>query len=195
MNLAKNIANIIKEIEPHSEREELQATPERVAESLRFLTHGYHVNIDNIFNNALFETKEKDLVVIKGIEFYSMCEHHLLPFFGKCHIAYKPNQYILGLSKFGEIVDVFSRRLQIQERLTIEIAACLQDNLKPQGLGIIMEAHHLCMKMRGIQKQNPLLITQKMMGCLEASEQQQLFFNLIQDTHQNHAPYQDDGLP
>jgi GTP cyclohydrolase I len=192
MKLAKNIADIIKEIEPNPEREELQATPERVAESLKFLTHGYHVNIENIFHNALFESQEKDLVVIKDIEFYSMCEHHLLPFFGKCHIAYKPNQYILGLSKFGEIVDVFSRRLQIQERLTIEIAHCIQNHLKPHGLGIIMEAHHLCMKMRGIQKQNPLLITQKMMGCLEATDQQQLFFSLIQNTHQTPAPCQGD---
>lgn len=185
MNIEKHIASIIEHLDPHPHRAELIATPCRVAESLKFLTAGHSIDIDEIFKNAYFEAQDQSMIVIKNIEFYSLCEHHLLPFFGHCHIAYIPENQILGFSKIAEIVDVFARRLQIQERLTTDIAECIQTHLKPQGVGIIMEAKHLCMSMRGIEKQNPRLMTQKMLGHLQDPIQQQLFLSLIQDIHQN----------
>jgi len=185
MSLEKQITDMLQYLDPNPGRVELEATPKRVAEALGFLTQGHQVDISKVFEHALFETDEQSMIVIKNIEFYSLCEHHLLPFFGHCHIAYIPQKHILGFSKIAEVVNIFSRRLQIQERLTLDIAQCIQTHLQPLGVGIIMEAKHLCMSMRGIEKQNPRLITQKMLGRLIDPLQQQLFFNLIQDTHQN----------
>lgn len=185
MSIAKHIQSILEEIDPNPKRPDLEGTPVRVAEALKFFTEGYHVDIQSIFENALFESHDHEMIIIQNIEFYSMCEHHLLPFFGECHIAYIPQKHILGLSKFGEIVDVFSRRLQIQERLSTEIADCLFQELQPLGLGVIIKANHLCMKMRGIQKQKPLFITQKMLGALQEPQHQMNFLSAIQHTHQN----------
>jgi GTP cyclohydrolase I len=146
------------------DREGLQKTPDRVARSLRFLTSGYAIDIDTLLNGALFDAAYDEMVIVKGIEFYSMCEHHLLPFFGKCHVAYVPNKKVIGLSKLPRLVDAFARRLQIQERLTQEIAESIMEKIQPQGVGVIMEAQHLCMMMRGIQKQNSTAVTSAMLG-------------------------------
>lgn len=185
MSLEKHITDMLQYLDPNPGRVELESTPKRVAEALNFLTQGHEIDINKTFEHALFETNDQSMIVVKNIEFYSLCEHHLLPFFGQCHIAYMPKKHILGFSKIAEVVNIFSRRLQIQERLTLDIAQCIQTHLEALGVGIIMEAKHLCMSMRGIEKQNPRLITQKMLGGLENPVQQQLFFKLIQDTHQN----------
>lgn len=185
MSLEKHITDMLQYLDPKPERVELESTPKRVAEALRFLTQGHETDINKTFEHALFETDDQSMILVKNIEFYSLCEHHLLPFFGHCHIAYIPKKHIIGFSKIAEVVNIFSRRLQIQERLTLDIAQCIQTHLEALGVGIIMEAKHLCMSMRGIEKQKPRLITQKMLGGLEDPAQQQLFFKLIQDTHQN----------
>ena len=179
MTIEKNIQKILQYIDKDPSRIDLSKTPERAAEALRFLTSGYHADIKEVFKNALFESHDDGMVFIHNIEFYSLCEHHLLPFFGRCDIAYLPQKNILGLSKFGEIVDIFARRLQIQERLTAEIAQCIFEELQPRGVGIILQAQHLCMKMRGIQKQNPLMTTQKMLGAMHEPQYQMLFLNHI----------------
>ncbi len=145
-------------------REGLLKTPDRVEASLKFLTRGYKLDIDHIINGALFQATYDEMVVVKDIEVYSLCEHHLLPFYGKCHIAYIPQNKIIGLSKIPRIVDVFSRRLQVQERLTTEVAGAIQKYLEPQGVGVVIEAFHLCMMMRGVQKQNSKTITSCMLG-------------------------------
>jgi GTP cyclohydrolase I len=145
-------------------REGLKRTPERVASSLRFLTRGYRLDVDQIINNAVFQADYDEMVVVKDIEVYSLCEHHLLPFYGKCHIAYLPDNKIIGISKMPRIVDVFSRRLQVQERLTTNIASAIEKHLEPKGVGVVIEAFHLCMMMRGVQKQNSKTITSCMLG-------------------------------
>ena len=145
-------------------REGLVRTPHRVAEAYRFLTQGYEQDIEALLNNAVFEEVYDDMVVVKDIEFYSMCEHHLLPFFGKVHIAYIPNGKIVGLSKLPRLVDMFSRRLQVQERLTTQIAQVVQDALNPRGVGVVVEGMHMCMMMRGVQKQNAAMVTSHVMG-------------------------------
>lgn len=184
MDIANDVANILRAIDPNPDREELADTPVRVADSLKFLTQGYYVNTSDVFHNALFASNTQEMIVIQDITFHSLCEHHLLPFFGSCHIAYIPDQYILGASKFAMIVDTFAKRLQLQERLSDEIAACLFTHLQPKGLGIIMQARHLCMEMRSLNSNNPRLVTQKMLGQLTQPRQQQLFFNIIQPLHQ-----------
>jgi GTP cyclohydrolase I len=178
--MEKHYQKILESIETPPLREALAQTPARAAEAMRFFTKGYHVDIHKIFENALFETSQEDLIVIKNIEYYSLCEHHLLPFFGRCHIGYIPNGKLVGLSKFAEIVDVFARRLQVQETLCEQIAACLDQHIAPHGLAVVIEGQHLCMMMRGIQKQQASFTTQKMLGRLTELEQQQLFFNLLQ---------------
>ena len=145
-------------------RSGLERTPERVAASLRFLTQGYQLDLDSVINGALFEAEHDEMVIVKDIEVYSLCEHHLLPFYGKCHLAYLPDRKIIGLSKMARIVDVFSRRLQIQERLTTEIASTVKKYLEPKGVGVVIEAHHFCMMMRGVQKQNSRTVTSCMLG-------------------------------
>jgi GTP cyclohydrolase I len=149
-------------------REGLLETPRRVEKSLRFLTSGYDVDVDAIINNALFTVDYSEMVIVKDIDFYSLCEHHLLPFFGKCHVAYLPREKVIGLSKVPRIVDAFSRRLQVQERLTNQIAQVISDTINPLGVGVVMEGTHLCMSMRGVQKQNSIAITSAMLGTFQS---------------------------
>ena len=145
-------------------REGLVDTPKRAAKAMQYLTRGYHQNLDKIINGAVFESNMDEMVLVKDIEMYSLCEHHLLPFIGKCHVAYIPNGKIIGLSKIARITDFFARRLQVQEHLTHQIAECVMEIIRPQGVGVIIEAQHLCMMMRGVEKQNSLLKTYKMLG-------------------------------
>ena len=139
-------------------------TPERVEKSMQFLTSGYAADIADILNGALFTVDYSEMVIVKDVDFYSLCEHHLLPFFGKCHVAYIPQTQVIGISKIPRLVDVFSRRLQVQERLTNEIAECIRESIDPLGVGVIMEATHLCMAMRGVEKQNSATVTSAMLG-------------------------------
>lgn len=155
---------LIKMIGEDPERHGLQNTPKRAARSLQFLTQGYGLNLDKIVNDAIFETDNDEMVIVKDIELYSLCEHHMLPFFGKCHIGYLPNGKVLGLSKVARIVDVFGRRLQIQENLTQQIAKTLMHYTDALGVGVVIEAQHLCMMMRGVEKQNSVMITSCMLG-------------------------------
>lgn len=147
-----------------AQRPGLERTPERVAASLQFLTQGYQLDVDSVINGALFEAEYDEMVIVKDVEVYSLCEHHLLPFYGKCHLAYLPDRKIIGLSKMARIVDVLSRRLQIQERLTTEIASAVKEYLEPKGVGVVIEAYHFCMMMRGVQKQNSQTVTSCMLG-------------------------------
>ena len=155
---------LLAEIGEDAERDGLVRTPERVAKSLEFLTSGYSQDIETVLNGALFSVDYSEMVIVKDIDFYSLCEHHLLPFFGMCHIAYLPRDRVVGLSKIPRLVDVFSRRLQIQERLTNQIAQIIEETLKPLGVGVVVEASHLCMLMRGVEKQNSFALTSAMLG-------------------------------
>lgn len=158
------------------EREGLKRTPERVEKSLRFLTEGYGKDVRKIIERAVFEEKCDEMVILKDIDIFSMCEHHMLPFYGKCHVAYIPDGRILGLSKIPRIIEVFSRRLQVQERLTNQIAECLTDALKPKGVAVVIEALHLCMCMRGVEKQNALTITSSMLGVFKSDSRTRMEF-------------------
>ena len=146
------------------QREGLLATPDRVARSYEYLLRGYNQNLDDVVHGAIFQAESDDMVIVRDIEFFSMCEHHMLPFFGKCHVGYIPNGKIIGVSKIARIVDMFARRLQVQERLTKEIAHALQDILNAEGVGVVMDARHLCMQMRGVEKQNSVMTTSSMLG-------------------------------
>ena len=165
---AEALSGLVRQMLHHmgedAQRSGLERTPERVAASLQFLTQGYQLDLESVINGALFEAEYDEMVIVKDIEVYSLCEHHLLPFYGKCHLAYLPDRKIIGLSKMARIVDVFSRRLQIQERLTTEIAATVKKYLEPKGVGVVIEAHHFCMMMRGVQKQNSQTVTSCMLG-------------------------------
>jgi GTP cyclohydrolase I len=158
------IRKLLVELGEDPEREGLKGTPSRVAESYKFLTHGYNQNIDDVLNNAFFEAEDSHMVIVKDIEVYSLCEHHMLPFIGKCHIGYIPEKKVIGVSKLARVVDVFARRLQIQERLTDQIAHTIMDKTGAQGVGVVIEAQHLCMMMRGVEKQNSKMITSAMHG-------------------------------
>jgi GTP cyclohydrolase I len=158
------IENILHAIGEDPKREGLLKTPERVEKSLKFLTSGYDVDIDQLVNDALYSENYDEMVIVKNIDFYSLCEHHMLPFFGKCHVAYLPNGKIIGLSKVPRLVDAYGRRLQVQERLTTQIAHCIEDIVKPTGVGVVIEATHLCMSMRGVEKQNSYTTTSSMLG-------------------------------
>src|SRR5215211_8706648 len=158
------VRRLLAELGEDPDREGLVRTPQRVEKALRFLTSGYSANIDEVVNDALFTVDYSEMVIVKDIDFYSLCEHHLLPFFGKCHIAYIPANRVIGLSKIPRLVDVFSRRLQIQERLTNQIADVLRDKIAPVGVAVVMEATHLCMSMRGVEKQNSFAVTSAMLG-------------------------------
>lgn len=171
--------NILKEIGEETNREGLAKTPERVAKALQFLTHGYDLDPVAILNSAKFREDYQQMVIVKDIELYSMCEHHMLPFFGKAHVAYIPNQYIVGLSKIPRIVDAFSRRLQVQERLTTQIRDCIQETLQPLGVAVVIEAQHLCMQMRGVQKQNSVTTTSAFTGEFENDRTRSEFISLI----------------
>ena len=162
--MQNEIRNILAEIGEDPAREGLLKTPERVEKSLKFLTRGYGQTLEEIVNGALFEAESDDMVIVRDIEFFSMCEHHMLPFFGKCHVGYIPKKKILGVSKIARIVEMFSRRLQVQERLTKEISHAVSDILDAEGVGVVMEAQHLCMKMRGVEKQNSIMTTSSMLG-------------------------------
>lgn len=159
--------NIIQEIGEDIHREGLRDTPERAANAFRYLTKGYKENLNDIINNALFESDMSEMVIVKEIEIYSICEHHLLPFLGKCHVGYLPNGKVIGLSKIARIVDYFARRLQIQERLTTEIAHCIASITQARGVGVVIEAKHLCMMMRGVEKQNSVMTTSVMLGDMQ----------------------------
>jgi GTP cyclohydrolase IA len=160
-------------------RQGLEKTPERVAKALQFLTHGYDLDPKEILRSAMFAEDYKEMVLVKDIELYSMCEHHILPFFGKAHVAYIPNGHIVGLSKIPRVVDAFARRLQVQERLTMEIRDCIQETLQPLGVGVVIEAGHMCMQMRGIQKQNSITTTSAFTGEFLKEATRQEFFSLI----------------
>ena len=162
--MEKLIEQLLKEIGENPKREGLKKTPARVAEVYRFLTSGYNADIKKIVNDAIYNEEDNNMVILRDIEFFSMCEHHLLPFFGKCHIAYIPDGKILGLSKLPRVVDVYSRRLQVQERLTNQIANEINSLLNPKGVAVVMEAIHLCMMMRGVEKQNSKTVTSTVLG-------------------------------
>jgi len=162
--VAEAVKEILKNVGENPDREGLLKTPERVAKAYSFLTQGYAIDAAEVLRGAMFEESYSEMVLVKDIEVYSLCEHHLLPFFGKAHIAYIPNGHIVGLSKLPRVVDVFSRRLQVQERLTIEIRDCIQDTLNPMGVAVVMECKHLCMQMRGVSKQNSSTTTSAFSG-------------------------------
>ena len=179
-DIASSIKTLLSEIGENPEREGLLKTPERVSKSMEFLTNGYDKNPSEILKSAMFSESYSQMVLVKDIELYSLCEHHMLPFFGKAHIAYIPNGYIVGLSKIPRIVDVFSRRLQVQERLTDEIKDCIQKTLNPKGVAVVIEAQHLCMQMRGVQKQHSLTTTSAFSGIFMSNEKTRAeFMNLI----------------
>jgi GTP cyclohydrolase I len=158
------IRQLLAELGENPAREGLLNTPKRVEKALRFLTSGYTADVDSVLNNALFTVDYNEMVIVKDIDFYSLCEHHMLPFFGKCHIAYIPNGRVIGLSKIPRLVEVFARRLQIQERMTNEIAETIREKIDPLGVAVVIEATHLCMAMRGVEKQNAFAITSAMLG-------------------------------
>ncbi len=171
--------SIIKNLGEDTEREGIVKTPERAAKAMQFLTSGYYMDASEILRSAMFKEDYDDMVIVKDIELYSLCEHHMLPFFGKAHIAYIPNGHIVGLSKLPRIVDVFSRRLQVQERLTHDILECINSTLKPQGVAVVIEASHMCMMMRGVQKQNSTTTTSGFRGQFEKQETRNEFLKLI----------------
>ncbi|GGI84082.1 GTP cyclohydrolase I FolE [Legionella impletisoli] len=171
---------ILVQIGEDIEREGLRDTPQRAANALRYLTKGYNEDLNEIINNALFESDMSEMVIVKDIEMYSMCEHHLLPFLGKCHVGYLPNGKVLGLSKLARIVDYFARRLQIQERLTSEIANCIAEITEARGVAVVVEARHMCMMMRGVEKQNSVMTTSVMLGEMRNNPSSRMeFLNLI----------------
>jgi GTP cyclohydrolase I len=178
-SLSAHYKNVITEIGEDVNREGLQKTPERVAKAMQYLTHGYDLNPAEIIKSAMFTEDHNQMVIVKDIEVYSMCEHHMLPFFGKAHIAYIPNGKIVGLSKIPRIVDAFARRLQVQERLTDQIKNCLNDTLNPHGVAVVIEAQHMCMQMRGIQKQNSFTTTSSFVGAFEKDSTRKEFISLI----------------
>ena len=174
------IKKILLEIGEDPSRDGLVKTPERVEESLRFLTSGYTQNADSILNDALYEVRHDEMVIVKDIEVYSLCEHHLLPFFGKCHVAYLPDSKVIGLSKIPRLVDMYARRLQVQERLTLQIAETIDEKIRPRGVAVVVEAQHLCMIMRGVEKQHSVAITSSMIGAFKDNQNtRNEFLNLI----------------
>ena len=180
ISLSSNYKEVIVNLGEDPSREGLLKTPERVAKAMQFLTQGYDQNPQEILKSAMFAEKYDEMVIVKDIEVYSLCEHHMLPFFGKCHIAYIPDGHIVGLSKFPRMVDAFSRRLQVQERLTDQIRDCLDETLNPQGVAVCIEAQHLCMQMRGVQKQNSITTTSAFSGAfMEEDITRQEFMSLV----------------
>jgi len=177
--LKSNFENIIDQIGEDKSREGLLKTPERAAKAMQFLTHGYEMDARTILKSALFKEDYNEMVIVKDIEFYSMCEHHMLPFYGKAHIAYIPNGKIIGLSKLPRVVDCYARRLQVQERLTHEILDAIEDTLKPHGVAVVIEAVHMCMMMRGVQKQSSATTTSAFTGEFEKIQTRSEFLNLI----------------
>lgn len=179
--IAKHIQEIIRLLGEDNHREGLVKTPTRVGEAMQFLTQGYTQNAEEILRSALFEEDYRQMVVVKDIPFYSLCEHHILPFFGKAHVAYIPNGKITGLSKIARVVDVFARRLQVQERMTTQIKDCIQQTLNPLGVMVVIEAEHLCMQMRGVQKPHAVTTTSDFTGAFNRAETREEFMNLIRN--------------
>lgn len=177
--LSSHYKNILSLLGEDAEREGLLKTPDRVAKSMKYMTEGYQIDPVEIVKSALFYEDHHEMVIVKDIELYSMCEHHMLPFFGKAHVAYIPNQSITGLSKIARVVDAFSRRLQVQERLTMQIRDCIQEALQPQGVAVVIEAKHMCMMMRGVQKQNSVTTTSAFTGQFEHEPTRSEFLRLI----------------
>ena len=169
--IAGHVREIIRLVGEDPDREGLRKTPERFEKALKFLTSGYHQNVDHILNGATFSVTYDEMVVVKDVEFFSLCEHHILPFFGKAHVAYLPSNKVLGLSKIARLVNMFARRLQIQERMTSQIAKAVEDKIAPQGVGVIIEARHLCMQMRGVEKQHGSAVTSAMLGAFRHNKQ------------------------
>ena len=178
--IEEQIRQILTDIGEDPQREGLLKTPERVRKSLEFLTRGYKQDVEAVINGAIFNEECDDMIIVRDIEFYSMCEHHMLPFFGKCHIGYIPQGKVFGVSKLARLVDVFARRLQIQERMTKQIAGQIMESVMPEGVGVVVEAQHLCMLMRGVQKQNSTMMTSCMLGSFRREQATRLeFLNLI----------------
>jgi GTP cyclohydrolase I len=178
--MVEHIRAILTALGEDASREGLLKTPERVDRSLRYLTSGYRTNADELLNGALFDVAYDEMVIVRDIEVFSMCEHHLLPFFGKCHVAYIPNGKIIGLSKIPRLVDMFARRLQVQERLTMQIAETIREKIHPKGVAVVIEAQHLCMIMRGVEKQNSTAVTSSMLGGFKENQNtRNEFLNLI----------------
>ena len=164
-------AEVIRRVGEDPARDGLVRTPERIEKSMRFLTRGYNQTVEQVLHGALFDVEYDEMVIVRDIEFYSLCEHHLLPFYGKAHVAYVPTNKVIGLSKMARVVDVFARRLQVQERLTRQVAEAIEDAIHPQGVGVVLEAQHLCMMMRGVEKQHSMTVTSAMLGAFKTQPQ------------------------
>lgn len=174
------IRKVLEDLGEDPDRQGLRGTPRRVEQALRFLTKGYTQNADELLNNALFDVQYDEMVIVSNIDFFSMCEHHLLPFFGKCHVGYLPDKKVIGISKIARLVEMYSRRLQVQERLTTQIAKTIEEKIKPLGVGVVIEAQHMCMQMRGVEKQNSRAITSSMLGNFRRSAETRMeFLDLI----------------
>ena len=178
--LSYHYQEILKLLGEDPEREGLLKTPLRVAKAMQFMTQGYSQNPEEILSSALFKEDYRQMVIVKDIEIYSLCEHHMLPFYGKAHVAYIPNGYITGLSKIARVVDIFSHRLQVQERMTLQIKDCIQETLNPLGVMVVVEAKHMCMQMRGVEKQNSITTTSDFTGAFNQAKTREEFMNLIQ---------------
>lgn len=176
LGMKEYVRKILEEIGEDPTRQGLEGTPQRVEKAIRFLTKGYTLNADELLNNALFDVQYDEMVVVSNIDFYSMCEHHLLPFFGKCHVGYLPDKKVIGISKIVRLVEMFSRRLQVQERLTTQIARTIEEKINPLGVGVIVEAQHMCMLMRGVEKQNSRATTSSMLGNFRRSVETRMEF-------------------
>ena len=180
--LAAHYSQILNLLGEDADREGLLKTPERVAKAMQFLTKGYNEDPQKVLSSAMFEEEGyKQMVIVKDIDFFSLCEHHMLPFFGKAHVAYIPNKYITGISKIPRVVDIFARRLQIQERMTLQIKECIQNTLNPLGVMVVIEAQHMCMQMRGVEKQNSLTTTSDFTGFFQQAKTREEFINLIKN--------------
>lgn len=173
------IRELLIQLGEDPQREGLLKTPLRVSQALQFLTQGYQQDPRELINDALFETEESEMVIVKDIDFYSLCEHHMVPFFGKCHVAYIPDHKIVGLSKLARLVEVYARRLQVQERMTRQIADTIQEQIEPAGVAVVIEAKHLCMQMRGVQKQNSITITSRMLGVFQEDPKTRAEFMML----------------
>jgi len=179
-DVEEHVRALLRALDPDPEREGLRDTPDRVARALAFLTRGHEQDPRKVINGALFTEDYSEMIVVKDIDFYSLCEHHILPFFGKAHVAYLPSNRIVGISKIARLVEVFARRLQVQERMTTQIAGTIAEQLEPFGVGVVLEAEHLCMRMRGVEKQNSTVLTSAMLGAFrERQETREEFMNLI----------------
>jgi GTP cyclohydrolase I len=179
-DLQAHVRALLAVLDPEPTREGLERTPVRVARALTFLTQGYQQDPKSVINGALYVEDYSEMIVLKDLDFYSLCEHHILPFFGKAHVAYIPRRRIVGISKLARLVEVYARRLQVQERLTTQVAGTIQEHLDPLGVGVVLEAEHLCMRMRGVEKQNSTMVTSAMLGAFRSNpETRQEFMNLI----------------